>query len=452
MNSEIPLLPTELNHSPVSKWEGRVSNLLARSKDLLNLGPKLQELQDAAVGLKRDTKKLGQAAALAGGITLFTACSMFTPEVSAEAPTSTPTPTFFHNPDLVTNRNSQSAVTVKVTALESTDSAAQSQQPESSSTPVAISSQEKELEQKFVMSGHLEYSKDDPSWETLFFSFPKELEKVQVKDFSFALKSGTQITELALQPLGWLGEDSVNPPIKIKIASVTENIKLGDYIDANDNLYPDIFRNITAGYLNNNGVLTLIFHFPPGENEDIKKILENFQLGIKRRGDIPSGTLLGPIELKVEKPALCTLDKTFEGYGFDVDPYFKIPESSGQPSGFKVAPSEQNQRKSKWQKDWEPDVEVSAKEWFDDMVAKGFIVIDPLARQMASGEIDSINGYNLVPNPTKDYPQKGYSFYYNLEKYLNKIVIEGEGHVVVTSDAFENMPGGANCGVYYNTK
>jgi len=101
-----------------------------------------------------------------------------------------------------------------------------------------------------------------------------------------------------------------------------------------------------------------------------------------------------------------------------------------------------------WTKEWEPDVTVTLRQWWDDMVARGYIVVDSLARQYG-GDIleDRINTYDLVPNPV-DYRNNGFFFIGSCQSKLDEIVTVGQGHITISSQAFALIPGGENCQMY----
>lgn len=131
------------------------------------------------------------------------------------------------------------------------------------------------------------------------------------------------------------------------------------------------------------------------------------------------------------------------------------PEESVEPG----KRAEQRQRKTndpleeKWtNKEWAPDEEVSVAEWWEDMVNRGLIKIDSLARQYAGAEIDRlVSGSKLVPNP-QEYYKKGHPFIGNCVSTLKELAASSQGHIIIDPQVYQFIPGGEECQLYASGK
>lgn len=111
------------------------------------------------------------------------------------------------------------------------------------------------------------------------------------------------------------------------------------------------------------------------------------------------------------------------------------------------------EEENKWTgREWAPNQTVPVREWWDDMVAKGYISIDDIAQQNAGKQIDDfLKGANLVPNPVKYYLQ-GHGFINNCNLEFDKLVSQGQGHIKITSNAYAQIPGGVKCQIFTKGK
>ena len=91
---------------------------------------------------------------------------------------------------------------------------------------------------------------------------------------------------------------------------------------------------------------------------------------------------------------------------------------------------------------------VPLSEWWADMVAKGHIRIDDLAKQYAGQKIDElVDSSNLIPNPVKYY-EKQIAFTGNCKKSLDELVQRGQGHIRIDQEAYKQIPGADQCDIY----
>jgi len=99
---------------------------------------------------------------------------------------------------------------------------------------------------------------------------------------------------------------------------------------------------------------------------------------------------------------------------------------------------------------WEPNQTIPISKWWDDMIAKGYIRIDSLAEQYAGDKIRGmLNSLDLVPNP-KDYYKTQRAFAGSCFTQLQELATEGQGHITISQEAFDQVPGGKNCDIYAN--
>jgi len=112
-------------------------------------------------------------------------------------------------------------------------------------------------------------------------------------------------------------------------------------------------------------------------------------------------------------------------------------------SGSQPIPAEE----SKWVKEWEPNETISIREWWNNMVAKGYIKVDPSAEKFAGEEINNFLGNNLVPNP-QDYHKTGKGFMGNCTTTLQDLISKSQGHISVAPEAFAQIPGGQSCQIF----
>lgn len=112
-------------------------------------------------------------------------------------------------------------------------------------------------------------------------------------------------------------------------------------------------------------------------------------IGIRRRGKLKSGTVTVHIPLKLEGFQILNNrgETVVTVRNFDLQEPGKIKIESGadiQKTTESRRPTQSPQNttselKSKWEKDWRPNQTVTLKEWWKDMVSKGFIQLDSLA-------------------------------------------------------------------------
>ncbi len=99
-------------------------------------------------------------------------------------------------------------------------------------------------------------------------------------------------------------------------------------------------------------------------------------------------------------------------------------------------------------KTWSANEAVPLSEWWADMVAKGHIRIDDLAKQYAGQKIDElVDSSNLIPNPVKYY-EKQIAFTGNCKKSLDELVQRGQGHIRIDQEAYKQIPGADQCDIY----
>lgn len=118
------------------------------------------------------------------------------------------------------------------------------------------------------------------------------------------------------------------------------------------------------------------------------------------------------------------------------------------------APTPKPKEENKWvDRKWQPNETVSVREWWDDMVAKGYISIDATAQKFAGGEISNfLEVANLVPNPVKYGYGGGPGFISNCNLKLDELVAQGQGYIKITSDAYAQIPGGVKCQIFTKDK
>jgi len=118
----------------------------------------------------------------------------------------------------------------------------------------------------------------------------------------------------------------------------------------------------------------------------------------------------------------------------------------------KIPAPKPKEEENKWTREWPPNETVSVREWWDDMVAKGNISIDAIARQYAGEQINNfLATTNLVPNPV-EYYKTGHGFLGTCRDKLDKLVRQGQGHIKVTSGAYAQIPGADECFVVTKDK
>lgn len=108
---------------------------------------------------------------------------------------------------------------------------------------------------------------------------------------------------------------------------------------------------------------------------------------------------------------------------------------------------------NKWTgREWVPNETVPVREWWDDMVAKGYISIDDTAQKYAGIEINNfLARANLVPKPV-EYWKKGYGGLGSCKDKLDALVRQGQGHINITFDAYKQIPGGVECAIFTKDK
>ncbi len=107
---------------------------------------------------------------------------------------------------------------------------------------------------------------------------------------------------------------------------------------------------------------------------------------------------------------------------------------------------------STWIREYAPNETVSLREWWDDMVSKGYIVIDDLAYQYGGDLInETIENKVLVPNPD-EYWESGQPFVGDCYTRLEEIGGASQGHIDVKQQAIDQIPGGPNCAIYVAPK
>lgn len=336
--------------------------------------------------------------------------------------------------------------------------------------------------------------------ETIKLVFPEEIvhgespliPKGDKLSISFKLKSATPVQRLSLSLSDLLGtqdnkfsiamyDNDINidatPGIASAIRTLQRTAKLS-ISDANQ----EIINKITLrSSKDSNGVLAVSMSMP---NEQITysdkygvhslnpaEMLASGKVGlldINRRGKSASGIATTPIALAVEnimikngeEKLVATADR------FDITPPTRAPVSTRSPEitqvpvkspsptikATKIPTPEPKEEANKWTRKWDPNVTVSVREWWDDMVAKGYISIDAIAQQYAGERINNfLKVANLVPNPVKYYLQ-GHSFINNCNLELDKLVMQGQGHIKITSDAYTQIPGGVECQIFTKSK
>lgn len=128
----------------------------------------------------------------------------------------------------------------------------------------------------------------------------------------------------------------------------------------------------------------------------------------------------------------------------------KSPSPTIEPT--KTPTSKIKEEENKWTRTWAPNETVSVREWWVDMVIKGYINIDAIAQQYGGKEIENfLASANLVPNPVKYY-EKGYGFLGTCKEKLNQLVSLGQGHITIKPDAYSQIPGADDCFVVTNKK
>lgn len=111
-------------------------------------------------------------------------------------------------------------------------------------------------------------------------------------------------------------------------------------------------------------------------------------------------------------------------------------------------PSNSNNSSSEWNKEWPADESISLRTWWNDMISKRYIYVSDLAIMVGGDELNSyLDSSDLVPNPV-DYRNKQKGFKGDCGSELRRLIDRGEGEIIVSQEAFNNIPGGEECQVF----
>lgn len=122
----------------------------------------------------------------------------------------------------------------------------------------------------------------------------------------------------------------------------------------------------------------------------------------------------------------------------------QLAQQTPQTAEREEIPEEEN----RWTKEWAADEQVPLSDWWNDMVAKGWISVDSVAQQYAGDQLNSfVNGTNLVPNSVEYYKQ-GHPFVGNCATQLQELIAKGQGHISVDPRVYDTIPGGTNCQIF----
>ncbi|MBP7875803.1 hypothetical protein KA012_02295 [Candidatus Woesebacteria bacterium] len=126
-----------------------------------------------------------------------------------------------------------------------------------------------------------------------------------------------------------------------------------------------------------------------------------------------------------------------------------IVHESGDPGGG-AAPSQRlegsaSATSSEWGKeDWQPDEAIPIREWWNDMLSRGLIIVNPIAQS----EVDKrLNNLVMVPNPV-NYRNNGVAYAGGCEPKFREAVAAGRGFLTISAEAYRSIPGGAACQLF----
>jgi len=498
-----------------SLWQRQIDALL--NEKLISLSgftsDQLQNLRDATIGISTKAKRLGQVAALAGGITLLAACGGKAQRAEATAPPevtiSTPIPT------------EVSAGEPIPLATEASDNLPEqpptnSQPPVLEPEPTATEAPEVLAKKPIHISGYISYSEDHVPLEEVKITLPEEVIPDKILALGFTLESEFPVVEISFPLSEWMGISDIDWLVTIDPDSENSQIDVMSEINKMSNMLQS--KGIT---IDNPEVMTaanILSHKTDEGNWFIGIYLPNAHLQIT---DQHGTRLVNPAEtlrhmgnavyVKIflqantripNEPALRATGVQVSGpdgqltvaEDFDIQPPTKIntvnvqsgsasvpasgtpvvsvatvtPATEVQPQVVTPQNNEDNTRvitvqsslstsgpenqpsdqPTEWTKEWQPNERVPMKQWWDEMVSKGYIQIDSLARQYGGEQLETlfsvINKADLVPN-RQGYPEPNTTLIGNCEAELREVVNQGQGHITVSSEAFNQVPGGSNC-------
>lgn len=399
--------------------------------------------------------------------------------------------------------------------------------PEDPPEPTCTLPQVEKEPKRITAFGYIETDPADPSLETARFVFPPGVvdgdsplvPKRELVSVFFRLESGTSIEEYAVEMNEILGTETEKVIVSGDASKFTSIETIADHLaslealavnQGNPLTFDDearkVIGKIEIGHAHSQtgdpgiNIRLLLPNedlvFTDKRGSHLVNPAQSFfagkvGLGIRRRGEVKPGTVLGPIPL-VAKDGIISFSESqerveVEDIDFNAKPLEIKIESREQgdrsEGGSRVAtkseegsqeekdsedtpavvagptpivvrterkkPGSDSGEESKWAKrEYKPNETVSLKEWWDDMVANGHIRVDSVAQRYAGQQInDFLNQANLVPNPDAYY-EKHLSFYGNCKTILSDLVTSGQGHITITSEAYNQVPGSEDCQVY----
>lgn len=102
---------------------------------------------------------------------------------------------------------------------------------------------------------------------------------------------------------------------------------------------------------------------------------------------------------------------------------------------------------SRWTKEWNQNETISIRDWWNDMIEKGYIRIDSTAQKFAGDKISAMLDNILVPNP-HEYYKSGKPFIGGCVSTLNELISTSQGHISISSEALSQIPGGSACQIF----
>lgn len=464
-----------------NKWAARVGELFNnRINSLVTISQeKVLDLRSAARGLSSSAKRIGQVAAVAGGITLLAACgggdrSTATPtaipiEIPTQVPTAIPTESATQTPDAT--YTPQTEVTTTVT----------SPKPEEV-PPTPTPEQQAE---SLVLSGYLETSLRDPAYETIKLAIPEEVLAGEHIKVSLLLKGGETISEVVYPYAEWLKQQDVLPwTMPIQVTEVYREINMEQQMT----YFIDGLAQNGVKFQNPEKLAEIKFRqaFYPGEGLAVEITLPNVDLiyitrqgsfmvnpakefahgsafEIKREGDRSAITAswvvlswgetesqhLPDFEISVPLQSEIIVGGETPNVGSQSpseNPTPIVVTSQGGPT----LENQPTQQESSSGQEYQPNEKIRLSDWWNGMVASGEIVISDLAKNYGGEKIRQLEdivrtGY-LIPNP--DGPARVFSSFAHLgscKDLLNQLVVDGMGYTSVSQKAFREIPGGDNC-------